>query len=139
MDPKIEPTRDTDRASRPIEVTRAVWFISASFAIGGIRTVFDLAQKISGAPFLLALLGLVIFLGICFFFVSKIAAGRNWARIIFLVLLLIGLPFAIPGYIVELKTSPLHGSVSILLAILQVTGAYLLFTKNSNLWFRTRK
>jgi len=136
MDPTIEPTTN---ASRPIEATRAVWFISVSFVIGGIRSVFDLAQKMSGPAFLLALLGLVIFLGTCFFFVSKIAAGRNWARIIFLALLLIGLPFAILGYRVELRTGLLHGSVSILLAILQLIGAYLLLTKNSNLWFRTRK
>jgi hypothetical protein len=71
--------------------------------------------------------------------VSKLAAGRNWARIVFLVLFVIGLPLALPGYIGELKTNPLHGSLSIVVAILQLIGIYLLFTKNSNLWFRTRK
>lgn len=136
MDPTLEPTTSV---SRPIEVTRAVQLIYASFAIGAIRAVFDLAQKISGVPLLLALLGLVIFFAICFFFVSKIAAGRNWARIVLLLLLVIGLPFAIPGYIVELRTNPLHGSISIVMAILQLIGTYLLFTKNSNLWFRSRK
>jgi len=136
MEPTIESTANV---ARPGEVTRAVQFLSAAFAIGGIRTVFDLAQKIPGVYFFLALLALVVFLGICFFFVSKIAAGRNWARITFLVLLLINLPFAIPGYIAELRTSLLHGSVGILVAILQLIGTYLLFTKNSNLWFRSRK
>lgn len=136
MEPTIEPIANV---ARPGAVTRAVQFISASFAIGGIRAVFDLAQKISGVPFFLALLVLVVFLGIFFFFVSKIVAGRNWARITFLVLLLIGLPLAIPGYIGELRTNLLHGSLSIIIALLQLVGTGLLFTRHSNLWFRTRK
>jgi 4-amino-4-deoxy-L-arabinose transferase-like glycosyltransferase len=134
MDP-IEPTANVER---PKEVTRAVQLISASFAIGGIRAVFDLAHKLSGASFLFGMLVLVVFLGICFFFVSKIGAGRNWARIIFLVLFLIGLPLSIPGYIQDIRTNLLHGSVSIIVAILQLIGMYLLFTRNSNLWFRKR-
>ena len=136
MEPPIESAAVVER---PKEVTRAVQFISASFAIGGIRAVFVLAQKVSGANFLFAILLLLLFLGICFLFVSKIAAGRNWARIILLVLLVIGLPLAIPGYIAELRTSLLPGSLSIIVAILQVVGTYLLFTKNSNQWFRTRR
>ena len=136
MEPPIESAAVVER---PKEVTRAVQLISASFAIGGIRAVFDLAQKVSGARYFLTILLLVAFLGICFFFVSKIAAGRNWARITFLVLLLIGLPLAVPGYIGELRTSLLYGSLSMIMAILQVIGTYLLFTKQSNLWFRTRK
>lgn len=139
MDPKIEPTLNADRAARPIEVKRAVQLISASFAIGGIRSVFDLAQKMSGVYFFLALLALVVFLGVCFFFVSKISAGRNWARFTLLVLLLIQLPFAILNCMAELRRSIPSGSLSILVAILQLIGTYLLFTKHSNLWFKTRK
>jgi membrane-bound ClpP family serine protease len=136
MDPTIEQTIN---ASRPAVVTRAVQLFSASFVIGAIRTVYDLAHKLSGASFVLSLVFLLIFLGICFFFVGMIAAGRNWARIVFLVLLIIGLPLALPTYIGELKASLPYGSVSILVAILQVIGIVLLFTKNSNLWFRTPK
>ena len=135
MDPTIEPTAIVER---PREATRAVQLISASFIIGGIRAIIELAHMVSGASFLVAILLLIAFFGICFFFVSKIAAGRNWARIVFLVLVLIGLPFAVLGYIQELRTSLLGGSISIIMAILQVLGTYLLFTKNSNLWFRSR-
>jgi hypothetical protein len=136
MDPTIEPTAIVER---PREATRAVQLISASFIIGGIRAVFELAHKVSGASFFVAILLLIAFFSICFFLVSKIAAGRNWARIVFLVLMLIGLPFAILGYIQELRTSLLGGSISIIMAILQLLGTYLLFTTKSNLWFRSRK
>lgn len=136
MEPLAESTAQVER---PHEVTRAVQLIAASFAIGGVRAVFDLTQKVSGASFFLAILILLVLLGILFFFLSKIAAGRNWARILFLVLLVIGLPFAIPAYLQEVKTNLLHGSISFIIAILQLLGTGLLFAKNSNLWFKTRK
>ena len=64
---------------------------------------------------------------------------RNWARLVVLVLVLFGLPFAIKTGLTELKQSVASGSLSIIIAILQLLGTYLLFTKNSNLWFRKRK
>jgi hypothetical protein len=136
MDPTIEPTA---HASRPPVVTSAVQFLSASFIIGAIRTVYDLSHKLSGAAFVLSIVFLIIFLAVCFFFVSMIAARRNWARIVFLVLLIIGVPLAIPTYIAELKASLPHGSISVLVAILQIIGIVLLFTKASNQWFKTRQ
>lgn len=136
MDPTTEATANLER---PPAVTRAVQLFSASLAIGGIRAVVDLTQRVSGVYFFIALLILVLFLGIFFFFVSRVAAGRNWARILLLVLLLIGLPFAIPGYVFELKASLLRGSLSVLVGILQIVGMCLLFTKDSNGWFRRRK
>lgn len=136
MEPLAESTTQVER---PNEVTRAVQLIAASFAIGGVRAVFDLIQKVSGASFFLAILILLVLLGILFFFLSKIAAGRNWARILFLVLLVVGLPFAIPAYLQEVKTNLLHGSISFIIAILQLLGTGLLFAKNSNLWFKTHK
>jgi len=64
---------------------------------------------------------------------------RNWARIILLVLVLFGLPFAIMASVTELKQSIALGSLSIIIALLQLLGTYLLFTRNSNLWFRRNK
>ena len=136
MDPTTEPSAIVER---PREATRAVQLISASFLIGGIRAVVELTHKVSGVYFLVAIFLLIAFFGICFFLVSKIAAGRNWARIVFIVLVLIGLPFAILGYIQELRTSLLGGSISIIIAVLQLIGTYLLFIKNSNTWFRRPK
>jgi hypothetical protein len=136
MVPAIEPTAN---AYRPPVVTRAVQLFSASFILGAIRSVFDLWHKLSGAAFVLSLVFLLMFFGICFFFVAMIAAGKNWARIVFLILLIIGLPFAIPTYLTELRTSIPYGSISVVVAILQVIGIVLVFTRNSNEWFKTRK
>lgn len=136
MEPTIETTATSER---PKEVAAAVLLLVLSLIVGGIRAVFDLTGKVSGAAFFVALLILVAFLGVFFFFVSKIAAGRNWARITLLALLVLQLPFTVLGSIAEVRTNPMHGAVSIVIAVLQLLGVVLLFTKNSNLWFRRHK
>jgi hypothetical protein len=135
MDP-IETTADT---KQPKEVSGAVLLLSASLVIGGIRAVFDLTHKVFGASFFVALFILIVFLAVFFFFVSKIGAGRNWARITLLVLLLVQLPFAVLGSIAEVRANLIHGALSIMILVLQVLGVGLLFTRNSNLWFRKLK
>lgn len=133
----MEPTIETTATSqRPKEVATAVLLLVLSLVIGGLRAVFDLTGKVSGAAFFVALLILIAFLGVLFFFVSRIAAGRNWARIVLLVLLVLQLPFTVLGSIAEVRANPMHGAVTIVIAVLQLLGAVLLFTKNSNRWFR---
>jgi hypothetical protein len=135
----MDTTEQTTTIERPGQVGIATLLLSASLIIGGIRAVFDLTQRVSGVPFFVAVLILLVFLGVFFFFVNRIAAGRNWARITLLVLLILQLPFAVLGSIAEVRANPMHGLVSILIATLQVLGVVLLFTKNSNLWFRRSK
>jgi hypothetical protein len=135
MDPTIESATD----SRPKVITTAIRILTLSIAIGLLMSLVRVAQQLSGAPLILAILIVSAFFGVFLFLVSRIWAGRNWARIVFLILVLIGLPFAIPNYIAELRKNVLSGSVSMLIVILQLLGTYLLFTKNSNTWFRARK
>ena len=136
MEPPIEPTANV---ARPKETTSAIQFLYVSLAIGLIRAVFLLTQRTSGAALILAALIVISFFALGFFLIWKISAGRKWARIILLVLVLINLPFAVLANISELKQSVLSGTVSILIEVILWIGTYLLFTKNSNLWFRSRK
>ena len=124
---------------RPREVVRAVQFLFAAIMIGLITAILNLAQRISGAPMIFALLIVIGFFGLCYVLIRTISAGRNWARIVLLVLVLINLPFAVLSDIAALRQSILLGTLSIIIIILQLIGTYLLFTKNSNLWFRMRK
>lgn len=136
MEPPIEPTANV---ARPKETTSAIQFLYASLAIGLIRAVFGLTQRVSGAALILAALIVIAVFALGFFLVWKISAGRNWARIILLALVLINLPFAVLGNVSELKRSVLSGAFSILIEVILWIGTYLLFTRNSNLWFRSRK
>jgi hypothetical protein len=136
MEPTIEQNANIER---PREVSRALQVITLSLVIGLITSLFQLTQKVSGRPMILAALIVVVFFGFGFLLISRIAARRNWARIVWLVLIVFGLPFAIPSNLQEIRRNVLSGIFSVIVTLLQLIGTYLLFTKNSNLWFRTRK
>ena len=136
MELPIEPTANI---ARPKETTSAIQFLYTSLAIGLIRAVFGLTQRISGAALVLAALIVISVFALGFFLVWKISAGRKWARIVLLVLVLINLPFVVLANISELKRSVWSGALSILIEIILWIGTYLLFTRKSNHWFRSRK
>ena len=136
METPIEPKA---LLSPPKETTLAIQFIYVSLAIGLIRAIFGLTQRTSGAPLILAAIIVISFFALGFFVVWKISAGRNWARIILLILVLINLPFAMLANIAELKQSVLSGTLSIVIEVILWVGTYLLFTKNSDSWFRSRR
>jgi ATP-dependent Zn protease len=133
------PNEQNSSIERPSDVTRAIQLLYASIAIGFVSSIFRLASEVSGAPIAFAFIPLILFFGLFAFLVFKISKGRNWARIAFLVIFLLGIPFAIPIYVQELERSFLSGSLSILIALLQLMAVYLLFRRNSNSWFKARK
>jgi hypothetical protein len=136
----MEPTSEQHaNAERPREVSRAVQFLISSLAIGLMASIFHLAQRLSGVPMFFALLIVIAVFAVGFLLVNRISARRNWARIVWLVLVLFGLPFAIPANLQEVRRNVLSGTLSVIITILQLIGTYLLFTRNSNRWFRTRK
>jgi hypothetical protein len=136
MTPVIEVDTNNERPKR---VATAVQLLLASLALGTIRAAVHVFQNAAGAAMVLALLIVLAFFGLGFLLVWRISAGKNWARIILLILVLIGAPLAMPSYVGSLKRSMVSGSLSIFITIVQLVATYLLFTGRSNLWFRTRK
>ena len=136
MEPTIEPEAIVER---PPVVSRAIQFLITSLIIGLLTSMFRLPQKVSGTALVLAALMVAAFFGLVFLLVNRIYVGRNWARILWLVLILIGLPFAIPGNLQEVRRSVVTGCLSIIITLFQVAGTFLLFTGKSNAWFRARK
>ena len=97
----------------------------------------------------LAFAGLSLFLGfrltqqaptptalIAFFFIFflwsiltiKIADGRNWARITYLILTVGGLPLNLPIVLADFRDSPVLGLVTAASVPLPIVGLWLLFT-----------
>jgi hypothetical protein len=136
----MDPTVESIPADKPIEVTRAVQLLLAALAIGVIQSVVRVSQlHLPGPALLVALAVAVVFFGLYLLFIVLISKGMNWARYLYLILVALGLPFTIPAYLAELRRSVVFGALSILVAVLQLAGCYLLLKKNSNLWFKTRK
>ncbi len=136
MDPTIEQSANLER---PRGVARGVQFLASAVVIGLLNAIFTLVQRTSGIPMLVAAIIVIAFFGLLFFLVMKISAGRNWARILWLILVLLNVPFAILAYPEAVRRNVISGSLSIIIVILQLIGTILLFTRNSNLWFKTRK
>ncbi len=133
------PNEQNISIEKPSDVTRAVQLLYASIAIGLVSSIVGIAYEISGSSIVFALVPLILFFGLFAFLVFKISKGRNWARITFLVIFLLGVPFAIPMYTQELRRNFLSGSLSIFIALLDLVAVYLLFRKKSNLWFKASK
>ena len=123
---------------RPRIVKTAIQFLASAVVIGLLNAIYTLVQRITGIPMLVALVMVVAFFGVLFFLVMKISAGRNWARILWLILVLLNAPFAIMAYPEAVRRNLIAGTLSIIIVLLQLIGTGLLFTKNSNSWFRTR-
>jgi hypothetical protein len=78
-------------------------------------------------------------LGILWFFIHKIWKGRDWARITFLVLYIIGIPFAVFTLLQPLMDRPFYGVLGIGQAVLQLVALVFLFQKSSSEWFKQMK
>ena len=124
---------------KPIETTRAIEFLYLSLGIGIVKSLLDFSHLSSKTSAVFTLSVLIFTFAFLIFLIIKISGGRNWARIVFLIFFLLGVPLAIPLYLEEFRKNVFLGSLSSIQVILQVAALILLFMKNSNLWFRTRK
>jgi hypothetical protein len=78
---------------------------------------------------------LVVTVGITFALIKFIGLGKKWARVVLLVLFLLGLVVYSWGFVALLKASMVVAVLSLLLAILQIIALYFLFSRASTQWF----
>jgi uncharacterized membrane protein YwaF len=73
------------------------------------------------------------------FLAFHINARRNWARILYILLIVIGMA-TIPSHIIRLiSVNKLSALFFFIQTLLEVAAAVVLFTKSSNKWFKARK
>jgi len=132
-------TRNTSGVEKPGEVTNAVRLIYAGVAVGIINTIADFAYLSSLVSSKLLIFQMTFTYVIIILLAFNISRGRNWARIIFLIVFLFGLPASIPSLISHFTRSPSAGWLMLLTILFQMTANVLLFQKPSNAWFRSIK
>jgi len=123
-------------AQKPKSVGIAVILLWASLAIGLIRALMAFFGASTAAPAGYANLVLVVAFALIAFLIFMISAGKNWARIAFLVLFLVGLLPMLPLILDEFSRSPLVGTLSTAQIVMQVYALFLLFTQPGASWFR---
>lgn len=136
---------ENQASKSPIEIRKAIQMIIASIALGIVRFALTYEQtkakveaaNIPGmAPWLFIILTLVFSFGfnlVLLFFLSR---GKNWARILFTILFVIGVPMSLPYLMEAFNVAPVSGVVGAFQLAMQLYGVILLFQPASNAWFK---
>lgn len=118
-------------------VSIAVGLINGLLGPTGVRGLLDPTGPLHQSSvtliafiiiFILTVLGLMVLLTL------KISAGKNWARITFLILYLLGLPLLshLPA---TFQQSTINGMIFVVQTVLQAAVLFLVFTKPGSEWF----
>lgn len=121
---------------KPQSVATAVNLLWASLAVGLVKMLMDLSNLSAVAPAAFTNVVLVFTFTLITFLIFKISAGRNWARITFLVMFVIGMLPRLPLMLGEFSRAPVVGALSVAQVGLQVYALFLLFTQPGSVWFR---
>ena len=123
-------------ANRPRSVSTAVNLLWASLVVGLLKVLMDLSHLGGIASVAVIVVGSVIFVALFGFLYFKISVGKNWARITFLVVGVIGIVPTFSIVSTEFSRSVVLGTLSLLQLALQAYAAFLLFTQPGSSWFR---
>ena len=130
---------DQNRISRPKKVGAAVKLLYITLGIGVLRSIMEASMHAQMASPAFVMFVTFFVLGIMWLFIHMIGKGRNWARITFLVLFIVGIPFSILPLLQSLAAAPISGLLGIGQTVIQVIALVFLFQKPSSDWFREMK
>jgi hypothetical protein len=124
------------RIERPKEVALAVKLLWASFFIGIVGVFLRPAQQV---PFIAILIVSILAFGFWAWVITRITEGRNWARILFFVLIGFGLAFAVvflSATVALYRERPFNGFLAAINYALEIYTLYLLLTAPAREWFK---
>ena len=125
-----------EQSTRPAIVSNAVKLLYATLGIGVVRAVLEFPTLVQQTSVIFVLFIWAVVFGVIWFLIHKIGSRRNWARITFLVLFIVGVPFSVLPLLQSLSAAPVSGLIGILQMAGQVVALVMLFQGTSNAWFR---
>jgi len=123
-------------SQKPQAVITAVHLLWANLAVGLVKMLMDFSYYVAMAPAAFTNFVLIFTFALFSFLIFKISAGRNWARITYLVMSIIGVLPTLPIVLGEFSRSAVVGALSVAQIGLQVYALFLLFTQPGSSWFR---
>ena len=127
---------------KPTVVVTAIRLLYLTLIIGVVRYPLDWSHLpknplMSPAGALTFMLLVIIFtFGLLLWLIYKMDRGRNWARITFLVMFILGVPLSIQPLIQSLSHSLLSGMLGLAQAALELVALIMLFSRQARPWFR---
>ena len=130
---------DQNQSTRPYKVTTAVKLLYITLGIGVLRGIMGSSTQaeVTSPAFVMFIAFFVLV--VMWLFIFMIGKGRNWARITFLVLFIVGTPFSVLPLMQSLGANPISGLLGIVQTIIQIVALVFLFQKPSSDWFREMK
>ena len=121
---------------KPSKVRKGMILLYITLGIGFLRGFMEapqLSQQIPTGRIFFIMFFVFIMM---WFFIYMIGKGKNWARITFLVLFILGIPISVLPMYHSLITKPFSGILGIAQAIMQIVALVLLFQKSSSDWYK---
>jgi hypothetical protein len=128
-----------EKPVKPKAVIIAVRLLYASIAVGFLRGLIIGPGLSKDVPMASVVLFLIFVSGIICFFVYKISRAKNWARIVYLLLFIIGNWLTILPLFRSVAVYPSIGLLGIGQGILELLAMVMLFLGPSNQWFKLSK
>jgi len=134
--------KEDARPSRPQDIDRGIKLAYVSLLFGIVTDVVDFRHFFA----LGNLTTSVITYGLLFFLIMKVSSGRNWARIVLLLMFLVGLALIPTMFLVGLypkflpdawKRNPMMIFVAVVPALLQGAALFFWFKRSSGAWFKS--
>jgi len=127
-----------EAGGRPPEVLYALRLAFASLAVALIAMPFG-PPVAKPQLWVIKIIGLILTLSFTTFLLIMILRGRNWARMLFIVLFFIGFPFTIPAFLIVLQKKPVAAVFFLAQLSLQLMAVVLLLQKPTRNWFNSIK
>jgi hypothetical protein len=129
-----------NEVSRPKIVNYAVNMSYAVLVLGFINILLEIpSTDKTSISISILFISAIIIVGIILFLIISISKGKNWARITFLILFLLGLVPWITTFLQVLQTNLLSGIISFVQCVLEIIALIFLFRTESSVWFRRNK
>ena len=128
--------------NKPDSVSNALILLWISLGVGVLNSIINFSNSVDlaqGYGFGFVIFVTLFTLAFMAFFIYMIGQGKNWARITFLVLFIIGIPFSVLPAIILLVTNPISAMFTAGISILQLIALIFLFQKSSSDWFHSMK
>lgn len=123
---------------RPTEVLCAVQLAFASLVVALIAIPLQPGvMKSQSLGFLiLVMASSLLFTSFILFMIWR---GQNWARLLFIILFVIGVPFSFIGFLKTLPLNPVYAVINLIQISLQMMAVVLLLQHPARNWFKSVK
>jgi cell division protein FtsW (lipid II flippase) len=136
-----EPLRE-----RPKQIVWASWLLWASVLLGFLslyvsddlsRSMEDMDEEMQSYMRIFLIVFMAVSVAVYLWCIDRMRAGRNWARVVLLVFLLLGVTTELmPG---EFERSALYIATRAIDMVLQVTAMVLMFKPPGSDWFSAQR